>query len=297
MSAREDSALTVWAGGGYELAEGSRWLGDRVVFVDILSGRLLETSTTTPGSARVIAQLDVPLGAAAPVAGANNQWIVAAGTGVAILGGGGSLDWIDRPEDNAGVPMRMNDGICDPYGRFWAASMAYDNTPGAGSLYRVDRDGTVTRVLDGMTIVNGPTFTADGNWMYVADTAAGIIYQCAIDPSNGDVLRRTVFVEVPSTQGSPDGMTVDTDGRLWVAMWGGSAIHCYAPDGSLAETIRVPAPQPTSVCIADTEASGRLFVTTARYGLTDATAESGAVLSRPVAAHAPMAASFRSSHV
>jgi sugar lactone lactonase YvrE len=293
MNTHEPPPLTVWARGGYELAEGSRWLGDRLIFTDILSGRLLETSAVTPTAANVIAHLDVPLGAAAPVAGHDDQWIVAAGTGIAILDRAGTLHWIDRPEDNATVPMRMNDGVCDPHGRFWAGSMAYDNTPGAGSLYRVDHDGTTTRVLDGMTVVNGPAFTTDSRRMYVADTAAGTIYRCAIDPSNGDVLDREVFVQVPSTQGSPDGMTVDTEGRLWVAMWGGSAIHCYAPDGSLTETIRVPAPQPTSVCIADTDGGTRLFVTTARYGLAHAAIESGAVLSRRIAAHATIAASFQ----
>ena len=293
MNTHEPPPLTVWARGGYELAEGSRWIGDQLIFVDILSGRLLETSAVTPTAAKVIAHVDVALGAAAPVAGGDDQWIVAAGTGVAILDRAGSLHWIDRPEENSTVLMRMNDGVCDPHGRFWAGSMAYDNTSGAGSLYRVDHDGTTTRVLDGMTVVNGPAFTADSRRMYVADTAAGTIYRCAIDPSSGDVLDREVFVQVSLSQGSPDGMTVDSEGRLWVAMWGGSAIHCYALDGSLTEIIRVPAPQPTSVCIADTDGGTRLFVTTARYGLADAAIESGAVLSRRIAAHAPMAASFQ----
>jgi Gluconolactonase len=116
--------LTVWTRGGYELAEGSRWLGDRLIFTDILSGRLLETSAVTPTAAQVITRIDVPLGAAAPVAGDDAQWIVAAGTGVAILDRAGSLQWIDRPEDNCTVPMRMNDGVCDPHGQFWAGSMA-----------------------------------------------------------------------------------------------------------------------------------------------------------------------------
>ena len=297
MNTLEPAPLALWARGGFELAEGVRWVDDRLIFVDILSGRLIETSAVNPTAARVIAHLDVPLGAAAPVAGNHREFIVAAGTGVGILDRAGSLRWIDRPEDNAPVPMRMNDGVCDPYGRFWAGSMAYDNVPGAGSLYRTDHDGTVTRVLDGMTIVNGPAFTADGRLMYVADTAAGVIYRCEIDPTSGDVLAREVFACVPPTQGSPDGMTVDTDGRLWVAMWGGFSIHCYAPDGSLAETIRVPAPQPTSVCIADNHAGARLFVTTAHYGLANATVESGAVLSCRIAAHAPRAASFGATHL
>ena len=110
MNTHEPPPLTVWAQGGYELAEGSRWLGDRLIFADILSGRLLETSALMPTTAKVIAHVDVPLGAAAAVAGNDDQWIVAAGTGVAILDRAGSLHWIDRPEDNSTVHMRLNDG-------------------------------------------------------------------------------------------------------------------------------------------------------------------------------------------
>ncbi|MDQ0766001.1 hypothetical protein QF027_008636 [Streptomyces canus] len=82
----------------------------------------------------------------------------------------------------------MNDGVADPAGRFWAGSMAYDGTPGAGSLYRTDPDGTVVRVLDGLTIANGPAFTADGTTMYLADTAVGTILRCRIDPLSGDLM-------------------------------------------------------------------------------------------------------------
>jgi sugar lactone lactonase YvrE len=276
--------LTVWSAGAYELAEGARWVGERLVFVDILSGRLLE-APTAPGPARVLAALDVPLGAAAPAG--DGEWIVAAGTGIALLRRDGTLDWLDRPEEGARSPARMNDACCDPRGRFWAGSMAYDVTEGAGSLYRTDPDGTVTQVLDGLTIVNGPAFTADGATMYIADSAARRIYRCGVDVASGEVASQTLFAEVPPEFGGPDGMTVDDRGRVWTALWDGAAVRCYEPDGSFTD-LPVPAPRPTSVCLAE----GRLFVTTARYGLSDAGAESGAVLSAAVEARAPSAAPF-----
>src|SRR5205823_7114109 len=130
---------------------GGRRIGDRLMFVDILSGRLFECPAREPGAGRLVAQLDVPLGAVAPIAGRPGSWIAAAGTGVGILDPDGRLRWLDRPEDGGAVPTRMNDGCCDPAGRFWAGSMVYDETPGAGSLYRVDLDGSVTRVVDGLT--------------------------------------------------------------------------------------------------------------------------------------------------
>jgi sugar lactone lactonase YvrE len=287
----QPGALAVWSSGGYELAEGPRWLGDRLVFTDILTGTLLEAPASGPGPAEVIARLSVPLGAVAPVAGSAGAWIAAAGPGIALIGPDGTLSWLDRPEDSSAVPMRMNDGCCDPYGRFWAGSMAYDAVEGAGSLYRTGHDGTVAKVLDGLTIVNGPAFSADGSLMYVADTYAGVIYACAIDPPTGDIISSWAFAEIPPADGAPDGMTVDFSGRLWVALWDGFAVRRYREDGSVDATVAVPAQRPTSVCIGG-PGGDRLFVSTARYGLSDPSPEAGAILSAPVDAGAPPAASF-----
>jgi sugar lactone lactonase YvrE len=278
--------VAIWHAGGYQLAEGARLVGERLVFVDILSGRLFAAPLDEPRDVRLVTRLDVPLGAVAPVGGKPGTWIAAAGTGVAVLDDGG-VEWLGRPEDGGPVETRMNDGSCDPHGRFWAGSMAYDSTPGAGSLYRTDPDGTVTRVLDGFTIVNGPVFTGDGATMYLADTPTGRIHRYRLD-ADGSVGGGEVFVEIASEHGSPDGMTVDADGRLWAAMWGGSAVRCYNPDGSLHTVLNLPSPQPTSVCLA----AGALFVTTARHGLADPDDAAGAVLRVPCSAQAPEARSF-----
>jgi sugar lactone lactonase YvrE len=281
-------SFQVWSGGGYQLAEGTRWLGDHLIFTDILDGALLAAPPAGPGDARTLLRLDVPLGAVAPVAGQPGTWIAAAGTGFALIGPDGTPTWLDRPEEGAPVAMRMNDGCCDPGGRFWAGSMAYDAVEGAGSLYRAGHDGTVVKVLDGMTIVNGPAFTPDGTLMYVADTHAGLIYACDVDPRSGDLSGRRVFAEVPSADGSPDGMTVDDAGRLWVALWDGSAVRRYRPDGTVEATIPVPARRPTCVCLG----GGLVFVSTAGIGITDAGPGDGAILSAETGATAPPAASF-----
>ncbi|MFI6624677.1 SMP-30/gluconolactonase/LRE family protein [Streptomyces sp. NPDC050528] len=278
--------------GAYELAEGGRWVDDRYVYVDILSGRLFELRDDNGPAAHQLARLDVPLGAVAPVGDRPGTWIAAAGTGIALLTADGALEWLDRPEDRTPVPSRMNDGVADPAGRFWAGSMAYDGTHGAGSLYRTDHDGTVVRVFDGLTIANGPAFTADGAIMYLADTAAGTIFRCRVDPVSGDLVGGPeTFAQLRDGEGSPDGMTVDAEGCLWVAMWGAGAVRRYHPDGRLIHTVTVPAPHPTSVCLHPGD--NRLLVTTARYGVTNPTATSGAVLSVPVPVRGTAACAWR----
>ncbi|MEU6251372.1 SMP-30/gluconolactonase/LRE family protein [Streptomyces sp. NPDC047043] len=281
---------TVVVDGGYELAEGGRWIDGRYVYVDILSGRLFELRDDT--APRQLARLDVPLGAVAPVADQPDTWIAAAGTGIALLTADGAVEWLDRPEDRSPAPSRMNDGVADPAGRFWAGSMAHDGTPGAGSLYRTDPDGTVVRVLDGLTIANGPAFTADGTTMYLADTAAGTILRCRVDSVCGDLSGGPeTFAQLHDGEGGPDGMTVDAEGCLWVAMWGAGAVRRYHPDGRLLHTLTVPAPHPTSVCLHPGD--DRLFVTTARYGVASPTVASGAVLSVPVPVRGTAACSWR----
>lgn len=269
-----------WSRAGLELGEGPRWVDGRLVLVDILSGTLLEVDGDRPTELRRLCRVEEPLGAVAPVAGSPGRWIAAVGTGVAMLGADGSLDWLDRSIAAGPVPRRMNDGVCDPAGRFWATCMAWDATPGAGALFRTGPDGSVVPVFDGLTIPNGPAFTADGRLMYLADSARGIVLRYTVDPVSAEITDGMTFLRFD--QGSPDGMTVDVEGNLWVAVWGGGEVRCHTPQGRLAHTVRVPAPQPTAPCLGGADGT-RLFVTTAGYGLDPATAgDSGSVFAADV---------------
>ena len=284
------SRLIEWAPDRLELGEGARWTGDRVILVDIPTGRLLEADPAEPGPLRGLAKLDVTLGAVAPLAGSRDEWIAACGTGIALIRKG-RLEWLGRPEDGKPVKMRMNDAVADPAGRFWAGSMAFDFTPDAGSLYRVERDGTVDKVLDGITISNGPAFDAKGTTMYFTDTARGRIDRFHIDPSSGALSDKTLFVQLKAGTENPDGMAVDEVGDVWVAVWGASEVRRYRPDASLAETIRVPTRQPSSVCLVGHE-SPRMFVTTAATGLDESDALAGALFRMPVAVRGRRADEF-----
>jgi len=271
-----------------ELGEGIRWTADgRLVLVDILAGRLL-TAPDDPGAPlQELARLPVPLGAVALVANRPGTWIAAAGTGVCLLAPGGSTRWLARPEADAPLPMRMNDAAADPSGRFWAGSMAYGADEGAGSLYRVDHDGTVTRVLDGITVPNGPAFTADGATMYLADSARGVVRRHPVDPATGALGAAEPFVSV--ADGSPDGMTVDLEGAVWVAVWGTGTVRRYLPDGRLDRTLRLPASQPAGVCLR----GDVLHVTTARVGLTAPGPHDGALFTARVEVPGAPAAAYR----
>ncbi|GAA1448775.1 SMP-30/gluconolactonase/LRE family protein [Nocardiopsis tropica] len=277
-----EPVVSVWSEDRFELGEGLRWVGGDLLMVDILRGRLLRLAPGDPGPAHELAALDVPLGAVAPVRHRAGALVAAAGTGIALLtgtgGGSAAVEWLGRPEDGAATPMRMNDGCCDPHGRFWAGSMAYDGTPGAGSLYRADPGGGVTRVLDGYTVPNGPAFAPDGSVMYLADSAEGRIDAYALD-AEGLPGERTVLARVG--EGSPDGMQVDAEGHLWVAVWGAGRVHRYAPDGALDRVVEVPAAQPTSVCVVG-DGEPVLMVTSATVGLTEPGTGDGAVFALPV---------------
>ncbi|HEX5407559.1 MAG TPA: SMP-30/gluconolactonase/LRE family protein [Pseudonocardiaceae bacterium] len=160
--------------------------------------------------------------------------------------------------------VRMNEGGCDPDGRFYCGSMAYDERPGAGVLYRLAGDGTVVPVLRDVTISNGLAWSPDGGTAYYVDTPTHRID--GFSYVDGELTDRRPVVHIPADAGSPDGLTVDTAGRLWVALWGGAAVHCYEPDGRLVERLRVPATNVTA-CTFGGPDLGALFITTSQQNV------------------------------
>jgi len=169
----------------------------------------------------------------------------------------------DRPEN------RMNDATCDTSGRLWAGTMAYDETAGAGAFYRLDPDRSVTTILEHVTCSNGTAWSPDDKLMYYIDSGAQQVDVFDYERTTGSVSSRRKLIDIPADAGVPDGMTVDAEGHLWVALWGGGAIMRYSPDGKLVKVLAIPVTQPTSMAFGGPDLTD-LYITSATEGLTEA---------------------------
>jgi sugar lactone lactonase YvrE len=246
---------------------------DRVWWVDILGRRLL-WRTVASGDAGEL-HLDEHVGAVVPDRA--DGLVVCLPAGPAALAGAATAATsgpvrpvpIARfPVDPAGPPaLRANDAKVDPAGRLWLGTMAYDDVPGAGALYRLD-PGTqaLHTMVEGVTISNGLGWSPFAPVMYYIDTPTGQVDVFDYDPSSGATSNRRRFVRVEG--GHPDGLCVDAEGCLWVAVWLGAAVCRYTPDGDLDRMIAVPAPRVTSCAFAG-EDLRTLVITTAALSDSD----------------------------
>ncbi|PTL37784.1 SMP-30/gluconolactonase/LRE family protein [Alkalicoccus saliphilus] len=164
---------------------------------------------------------------------------------------------------------RFNDGKCDPEGRFWAGTMVLEGDEGDASLYRLDPGRRVETVLTGCTVANGLAWDTKKSVMYHIDTPTKKIRAYDYDPETGNLSNERTAVQVEEDAENPDGMTIDEDGNLWVAFFGGWGVSCYDPEtGEELQNIPIPAKQVTS-CAFGGENRDELFITTAREGIPD----------------------------
>jgi sugar lactone lactonase YvrE len=169
------------------------------------------------------------------------------------------------PELWADDGIRMNEGGCDPDGRFYCGSMAYDKTAGAGTLYRLDPDRSTHVVLEHVTISNGLEWSPDGSRAYYNDTDTYRVDVFDYDNEAGLVNRRP-FVHVPHDLGRPDGLTVDVDGGVWVALNHSGSVRRYTQGGEPDAVVEVP-PRQVTACTFGGERLDELYVTTSRENL------------------------------
>ncbi len=248
-----------------QLGEGPIWdhRTSELIWVDILASEVHSFDPATGCDCAIDAGSHV--GAAA--LRAEGGLVLAVRDGFATLeSGAGGVRPLTKV-DHHGRQLRFNDGRCDGRGRFWAGTMAYDGSRGAGTLYRLEPDHRVAAVLTGVTISNGIGWSPDERLVYYIDTPTGCVDAFDYEPEAGELGRRRQLVRVEAAEGSPDGMAVDAEGCLWVALWGGSAVHRYDPQGRLERIVRLPVSQVTSCAFGGADRE-ELFITTASTGLT-----------------------------
>ncbi|WP_121830988.1 SMP-30/gluconolactonase/LRE family protein [Streptomyces sp. S1] len=255
------------------LSEGPVWDRNRgeLLWVDITAGLVhrgvlveREDGSGLPDVAPLTTfSLDRHVGAVAPRA--SGGLVAAAGTDFLNLTETGERSLIVTPvEDGDGVRRRMNDAKCDPRGRLLAGTMTYDLTEEAGSLYRLDPDGTVVTLLDSVTISNGLGWSPDGRLFYFADSPTRRVDVFDYDTAAGTLSGRRPFAGFGEGE-EPDGLAVDIEGRVWVAVWGAGEVRAFTPEGEPYGVVEVPAAHVTSCAFAGPDLDV-LVITTATEG-------------------------------
>jgi sugar lactone lactonase YvrE len=171
---------------------------------------------------------------------------------------------VERGADN-----RLNDGRVDARGRLWIGTMDNQLHRPNGSLYRVDSDGTVTRMLDDVIVTNGIAFSPDNRVLYFTDTRRYCSWQFDFDVDDGVITDRRMFADHRSTKDRPDGACVDVDGCVWSAFFSGGRVVRYRPNGTVDLVLTMPVSNPTCVCFGESDLK-TLFVTSASKFLTSA---------------------------
>lgn len=178
----------------------------------------------------------------------------------------GGLNPVYDPESDL-PDNRFNDGKCDAAGRFWAGTQNFEEKEPLGTLYCMETDHSVRAVLKGITISNGITWSPDNKIMYYIDSATRQVVAFDYDIKTGAISNKRVVVRIPYGGGTPDGMTSDIEGMLWVAQWGGWQVSRWNPyTGELIDSIQVPVERVSS-CIFGGKDMDELYITTARRGV------------------------------
>ena len=248
------------------LAEGPHWWAEKGVFlwVDIEASRVGLFDPV----ARSNRFLDLPSHVGAVVPTTAGDLVAATAQGFVRLDpDSGVVTALHDPEPGRSE-HRFNDGKCDPWGRFWAGTMAYDFSPGAGSLWRLNNDFSCSLQWQELTISNGLAWSFDRRFLYLIDSPTLTVMAFPLTSTGGLADHPTTCITIPAEWDAlPDGMCIDAEGKLWIALFGGSAVTRWDPqDGRLMQTVELPCCQVTSCCFGGPDLD-QLLITTARRGL------------------------------
>ncbi len=246
------------------LGEGALWdeRSERLHWVDILGHKAFAFD---PANGSNLA-FDVGELVGTVVLSENSQWVLGLKSGFAWLNPDtGKVTAIADPESDNPV-TRLNDGKCDPKGRFWVGSVR-EGKGELGGLYCLEPDLSFSQKLSGIHCSNGLVWTRDARTFYYIDTPTHEVWAFDYEPETGAIGNQRTLVRFPEGQGAPDGMTIDAQDRLWIALWGGSKVVCFNPSSNAFEAeIALPAKNVTSCAFGGPELND-LYITTARVGI------------------------------
>jgi len=252
--------------GRAELAEGPVWHAGALWWVDILAGTLNRLEPVT--GLNTSRGLGAFVGAAVPTS--DGRWLVARQYDCAVLDWAtGALNPFSR-FDGVRPRHRLNDGKCDPCGRFWVGSLSRDGALGESALFVVEASGETRLVVPGVSCSNGLAWSPAGDRLYYIDSLARCVDGFRFDPATGALSERKTFIALSESDGMPDGMTIDAEGNLWVALLeGGGLLHVDGRTGAVLRRVALPATLVTSCAFGGADLR-TLFITTAWEGRTRA---------------------------
>ncbi len=254
-----------------DVGEGPHWdeRTGSLWFVDLTAGTVIRLERARGA----VTEFSVGQEVGAVIPRQRGGLVLAVRDGVAVVSEDGDGFEIVVPVERDIEANRMNDAKCDAAGRLLCGTTAFDFTAAVGALYCIDADWGCRAVVESVTTSNGTAWSPDGQKMYFIDSATQGVDVFDYDVATGEARNRARLVTIEPESGTPDGMTVDADGNLWVACFGGGSVRCFSPTGDLVDEIRLPVSQVTS-CAFGGPGYSELYVTSAAYRLTAAQLES-----------------------
>ena len=234
-----------------------------LLFVDLTAGTVFRYGQ----SGAKLGSFPVGQEVGAVVPRRRGRLVLAVRDGIATVSDSGEGFELTSPVERDIPGNRMNDAKCDPAGRLFAGTTAFDFSPHSAALYRVESDWSFEQIVPDATQSNGIAWSPDGGRMYFIDSATQGVDVFDFDVGAGAASNRRRLVTIERAHGVPDGMTTDSRGNLWVACFGGAAVRCYSPAGALLDEILFPVTQVTSCAFGGPDLAD-LYVTSAAYRLS-----------------------------
>jgi sugar lactone lactonase YvrE len=231
----------------------------RLLWSDMEEGVVHEARANGKGGWTETRRIELGVPIAATIPRSRGGFVLPAGTDVLLVDEAGQVTPLARLDVDA-QRFRFNDAKCDAAGRLWAGTLSRDFEAGAAALYRIESNGAITTALEGLTLANGLDWSPDGSTFYLVDSLTRCLDAFDFDIASGSLGNRRTIVTLPFGEGGPNGLAVDNEGAIWMAVTGSGSVHRYTPDGDLLTRVLIGTPGATSCAFGGAD-GGDLFIT------------------------------------